>query len=434
LGYGTKKIILMETVMATGKKGLLVVQHNNLIESRYSLTALEQRFILSLVSKIDKDDEEFCDYETTLSELSELMGINITNMYFEIGKLADRLMSRVMTIKTSHGWKKLQWLSYCEYNSEKAVVVCSFHPKLKPFLLRLKQQFTLYSLNVVTQFQSIYSIRIYQLLKQYKKIGWREFKLDELKKILGLKKTQYSAFKDFRRWVLNQAKKEFEKKDKAGNCKCDLTFMLETIREGRKIARLKFIIVEQKYQASAFVPDIVKKEPKPKKPQTVQEQLVYYGISEKLAVGFLNQIGEADILDILKYYSDLLQSGKVKSTGGAYLAKLLREGITVKSSYEKNKEAEEELKKKQREFEQKQKELERQQQELSQKKAEEDQRNKNLKLKEQFDSLPGSEQEKLLLEFEATLDRFMLDYYRENGVESVVVRCTFFNFLDGKLY
>ncbi len=63
-----------------------------------------------------------------------------------------------------------------------------------------------------------------------------------------------------------------------------------------------------------------------------------------------------------------------------------------------NPQAEEELKKKQREFEQKQKELERQQQELSQKKAEEDQRNKNLKLKEQFDSLPGSEKEKLLLE------------------------------------
>ncbi len=76
----------------------------------------------------------------------------------------------------------------------------------------------------------------------------------------------------------------------------------------------------------------------------------------------------------------------------------------------------------------------RQQQELSEKKAEADQRNKSLNLKEQFDSLPEAEQEKLLLEFETTLDRFMLDYYRDNGVESVVVRGTFSIFLDEKLY
>ncbi|MCP4491472.1 MAG: replication initiation protein, partial [Gammaproteobacteria bacterium] len=42
-------------------------------------------------------------------------------------------------------------------------------------------------------------------MKQYKGIGYREFRVDELKEILGLKKTQYSAFKDFRRWVLDQA-------------------------------------------------------------------------------------------------------------------------------------------------------------------------------------------------------------------------------------
>ena len=420
--------------MNKSKKLAVVVQSNKLIEARYSLTVGEQRLIFAMASMIHPDDVDFFAYEMRVKDLAELLNFNLKYAYLEIDKITDRLMERVLRIPDKKGWLKIGWVSSSRYDPEKGIVSFKFDPDLKPYLLKLKREFTKSKLLIMTQFQSIYSIRIYQLLKQYKGIGYREFRVEELKEILGLKKTQYSAFKDFRRWVLNQAKKEFEKKDKAGNCNCDLTFILETIREGRKIARLKFIIVEQKYQASAFVPDIVKKEPKPKKPQTVQEQLVYYGISEKLAVGFLNQIGEADILDILKYYSDLLQSGKVKSTGGAYLAKLLREGITVKSSYEKNKEAEEELKKKQREFEQKQKELERQQQELSQKKAEEDQRNKNLKLKEQFDSLPGSEQEKLLLEFEATLDRFMLDYYRENGVESVVVRCTFSNFLDGKLH
>ena len=224
---------------------------------------------------------------------------------------------------------------------------------------------------------------------------------------------------------MNQAKKEFEKQDKEGRCKCDLTFQLETSREGRKIARLKFIIIEQQYQKPVAPLDAVE-EPRPKKPETVQERLVYYGISEKLAGKFINQIREADILDILQYYSDLLESGQVKNTGGAYLAKLLRDGVTVKSSFEKEQEAT-------RAMQAKQKELERQQEELSQKKAAADQQKKKLQLQEKFDSLPEAEQEELLIEFEGSLDNLMLNFYRKDGVQSVVVRSTFFSFLDGKL-
>ena len=364
-----------------------------------------------------------------MTDLSQLLNFDLKYAYFEIDKITDRLMERVLRIPEEKGWLKIGWVSSSRYNREKGTVSFKFDPDLKPYLLQLKREFTKSRLLILTQFQSIYSIRIYQLLKQYKKIGHREFRIDEFKEILGLKKTQYPAFKDFRRRVLNQAKKEFEKKDKAGRCQCDLTFQLEIIREGRKIAKLKFIIIPQKYIIPLDAVDQQNEEPEPQQaPQTVKEQLVYYGISEKQADGFLNQMRETEVLDILAYYSDLLKSGQVKNTNGAYLAKLLREGATVKSSYEKDKETEEELRKKQREFERKQKELE----ELAQKKAEADQRKKKLQLKERFDSLPGADQESLLLEFEGTLDRLMLDYYRKDGVQSVVVRSSFSIFLDGK--
>ncbi len=411
------------------KSSSIVVQHNNLIEARYILTTLEQRFILSLVSRINKNDREFCDYKITLKELSELMGIEITNMYLEIGRLADRLMSRVMTIKTPHGWKKLQWLSCCEYDSKNAVVICSFHPKLKSFLLHLKEQFTLYKLNVITQFQSIYSVRIYQLLKQYKKIGYREFRVDELKEILGLKKMQYAAFKDFRRWVLNQAKKEFEKKDKYGKFKCDLTFNLETFREGRKISRLKFIIIEQEYhEVPAVIPNAAAQNKESKAgettpPEGVKERLVYYGISAKQADGFIRQMGEDDIRDVLTYYADLLKAGKVKNTRGAYLAKLLQEGVTAKSFYEKDRDAVEELRRRQ-------KDLERQQQELARQRAEEQQKLKNLELEQRFNDLPEEDREALLSEFEDSLERFMLKYFYKDGIRSLVIRGAFFEFLE----
>jgi plasmid replication initiation protein len=222
--------------MPTKDKKQVVVQHNNLIESKYKITTLEQRFILALVSKIERNDQKFITYEITLTELASLMGISITNMYIEIGRLADKLMSRVLTISTIHGWKKMQWLSYCEYNKKRTVVVCSFHPKLKPFLIQLKEKFTIYDLSIIARLQSVYSIRIYQLLKQYVSIGKRTFELDDLKEILGIEKTKYKVFKDFRKCVIDQAKKELD-------LKSDLSFDLEKIREGRKIKWLKFIII-----------------------------------------------------------------------------------------------------------------------------------------------------------------------------------------------
>jgi plasmid replication initiation protein len=140
-------------------------------------------------------------------------------------------------------------------------IVLSFDPKLRPYLLHLKREFTKYGLAVVTQFQSIYSIRIYQLLKQYQNIGWREFKVDELKEILGIKKNQYTVFQDFNKRVLNQAKKEFEQQDEKGRCRCDLTFSVETFRESRKIARLRFTIVTQSTEQTQSAQPVQQKSP-----------------------------------------------------------------------------------------------------------------------------------------------------------------------------
>jgi plasmid replication initiation protein len=202
----------------------------------------------------------------------------------------------MLYISEETGWLKIGWVSSCRYNKNKGSVSLSFDPKLKPYLLHLRREFTKCKLTVVTRFQSIYSIRIYQLLKQYKGIGYREFRVDELKDILGIGTEKYTKFNQFKVWVLNQAKKEFEKKDESGKFKCDLTFELEKIREGRRIARLKFIIIEQEYhETPIFIPDTAEDKKQPggeignteTPPEDVKDRLVYYGISPKQADGFI---------------------------------------------------------------------------------------------------------------------------------------------------
>ncbi|MCI5168228.1 MAG: RepB family plasmid replication initiator protein [Candidatus Electrothrix sp. GM3_4] len=117
-----------------------------------------------------------------------MLGIDLKYAYFELDKITDKIIERGLYIAEKKGWLKIGWVSSCRYNREAGSISFSFDPKLKPYLLHLKSEFTKCSLSIVTQFQSIYSIRIYQLLKQYKNIGYRTFNLDDLREILGIKK------------------------------------------------------------------------------------------------------------------------------------------------------------------------------------------------------------------------------------------------------
>jgi plasmid replication initiation protein len=179
------------------KKKTIIVQSNRLIEARYSLTVGEQRLILAMVSMIHPNDVNFFDYEISIKDFSVLLNVDLTNAYREVEKILTRIMARSLNIKEPSGWLMIGWISSCRYNHTQGSVSLSFDPKLKPYLLHLKSEFTKCSLSIATQFQSIYSIRIYQLLKQYKSIGYRTFHLDDLKEILGIKNNQYLLFNTF---------------------------------------------------------------------------------------------------------------------------------------------------------------------------------------------------------------------------------------------
>ena len=272
------------------EKAVTVVQSNKLIEARYSLTVGEARLILAMVSHIKPTDTDFAEYKIPLAELARMFDLAPSNIYGDIDQITDKLMSRVLRIHQENGKTlKIQWI--CRAFHDTGSVTLSFVPDLKPYLLLLKREFTIIDLDAVKDFQSIYSIRLYQLLKQYLSIGWREFGLDELKEILGLEKEQYSEYYNFKRRVIMQAQKEMEAKDS----KCDLTFQIETIKEGKKITRLRFIIVKRPVEQSQATQPVQKKAPDAKKrpplPAEMQEFEQWLKENDAFMYGFMQEHG-----------------------------------------------------------------------------------------------------------------------------------------------
>jgi plasmid replication initiation protein len=148
-------------------------------------------------------------------------------------------MEKVVTIFLGgEQYLKTHWVQSAQYTVSGGYVDVTFDPKLKPFFLHLKEKFTTYKLNNVTQLRSAYSIRIYELLKQYQGIGKRTITIEALRNMLGIELKEYERYNDFKRYVLQVAHKEI-------NEKTDILFEYREIKLSRKVNELEFTITKK---------------------------------------------------------------------------------------------------------------------------------------------------------------------------------------------
>ncbi len=216
----------------------LVVKHNEFINARYQLSVAETRIILRMITMIGRRDEDFKPYKIFIKDFIDEFEINNQALYHRAMETTKRLLGRVLQIPTETGLLQTHFVSSAEYVKGEGSIELCFDPKLKPYLLQLKSRFTQYDIHNVLQLQSYHSIRIYELLKQYEKLGERFISVKGLKEILKIE-DKYSLYADFKRYVILQAQKELRKNT-------DLDFEFEEIKTGRKVTHLKFKIIRHK--------------------------------------------------------------------------------------------------------------------------------------------------------------------------------------------
>lgn len=221
------------------KENNLITKSNYLIEAPYKLSASEQKVLLSLISLIKPEDKAFETYLFKVKDFAVMLDIKNKSIYNDIEKITDSLRKRELTIEKENSILKTSWLSSVEYFKRKGIVELCFDPKLKPYLLQLKERFTTYRFMNIIQLKSYYSIRIYELLKQYEKIKERVFEIKELRRILGIDEKQYPLYANFKQKVLKIAYDEINKKT-------DINFEFREIKIGKKVEKIKFKIISKK--------------------------------------------------------------------------------------------------------------------------------------------------------------------------------------------
>lgn len=173
----------------------------------------------------------------TLSDYARIAGLDRPR-HADLETQSHNLLRLTALIKTDDGGFVNRNL-FCEFKlyreNEEWMVSLECNPKIAPLIREQKTRFLRYKLYNTIYLKSYNQQRLYELLKQYEKIGERLIELEDLRAYLSIADTEYPVWGDFAQKVLKVAQKALKENT-------DICFDYEPIKKGRKVISVKFYI------------------------------------------------------------------------------------------------------------------------------------------------------------------------------------------------
>nr|WP_234035530.1 replication initiation protein [Aeromonas caviae] len=180
---------------------LIAYKSNALVEASYKLTLQEQRFLLLCISRLNSGTD------VASPELQKTMTITAAeyfdsfpdmgrkNAEVQLQEAIDRLWDRSIILKDDEKREEFRWIQYrAQYARGEGKAQITFSDAVMPYLTQLKGQFTRVVIKNISNLSRSYSIRIYEILQQFRSTGERIIALDDFKSSLMLD----GKYKDFK--------------------------------------------------------------------------------------------------------------------------------------------------------------------------------------------------------------------------------------------
>ena len=343
----------------------LIVPSNRFLQAKYTdtLTFWESFIIAKMCTLIHKNDEDFKEYKLLVKDLLNFNEVPATGMAYKVVyEATQRLLERKISIRgtdedgrativDTHIIAGVERLVEPQKGDD-AYFKLIFVPKLKPYLLQLKKDFTILQLADYKNLHTSTAIRIYEILSSYygrnQKVVTVE--VEELKEMLGLK-GKYDRFEAFRRRILDDAQKRLLDNT-------DYSFTYAVKKKGRTPHSIEFSINSNK-------PKAIQRERQPQEVEAVEfaevenvanvahEKLFEelhpivkgWGVGVSAFMKLIEGNPEEKIRAGIKTTKQAEQVGKVENLAG-FFVKAVKEGYTTASEAKgkKQTEAKEKLK------------------------------------------------------------------------------------------
>jgi len=174
---------------------------------------------------------------------AEVFNTTRQNGYLMMKEAEDTLFNRRFSYIDNEGrLVKSRWLSQVRYLDDEGAIEVVFTPAVVQGITRIdgaEEFFTKYLLEQTAMMSSNYSVRLYELLIQWKQAKKTPmFELQEFRGQLGVEDDEYKAMSNFKIRVLDLATDEINKKS-------DLKVKYENVKKGRKIVGFAFTVHEK---------------------------------------------------------------------------------------------------------------------------------------------------------------------------------------------
>ena len=238
-------------------KGNLVVKTNQLNSALQNLSLPEIRIVqLAIVDARETNTGLSTDKPLRIDALryAEMFETTRQNGYKRMKEAEETLFNRRFSYIDDKGKVvKSRWIQQVRYLDDEGAIELVFTLAVVNGISRIdgaEDFFTSYLLEQTASMDSIYSVRLYELLVQWKAAKQTPmFALEKFRDQLGVGIEEYKAMNDFKKRVLLVAIDEI-------NEKSDIKISYEQVKKGRKIIGFTFT-VHEKPKAKA---DVVSKE------------------------------------------------------------------------------------------------------------------------------------------------------------------------------
>lgn len=224
----------------------LVVKTNRLNTATQNLSLSEIRLMqLAIVDARETGKGLSTDKPLTISASRYAEAFNVTRQtaYEAILKAEKTLFDRRFSfLDTDNRMVKSRWVQRVKYLDDEASIEVILTFDVVNEVTRIdgyEQFFTQYLLEQTATLKSAYSVRLYELLVQWKTARKTPvFDIEVFREQLGVNPTDYERVYDFKKNVLDVAVKEINKKT-------DIQTSYDQVKRGRKIIGFKFVIKEK---------------------------------------------------------------------------------------------------------------------------------------------------------------------------------------------
>ena len=226
----------------TIKESKNVVQSYIFTTAKYDFSTYEKRIIYRLI-EFAQDEIKGIMIRDNLHKIEPtLFGREITMPISDILKdgndknytIAKRafgaLSEKFIIYEDDDIWQKTPIITNPKIKKNEGVSKFYVFDEIWKSLLDFTKGYRKYELVTAMQFKSVYSMRMYELMSGQKRP--LEFTFEQLREMLCIK-DKYSNANDFKRWVLDIAKKELDENS-------PYSFNYIEIKEGRKVVGFKF--------------------------------------------------------------------------------------------------------------------------------------------------------------------------------------------------